>query len=55
MTNSKAGFFGRAWQTLKAWEEALDYSPFDYALDRIGRLEREVAVLKNELRQVRSS
>jgi hypothetical protein len=55
MTNRNAGFFTRAWQTLKAWEEALDYSPLDYALDRIGGLEREVAELKDELHQVRSS
>jgi hypothetical protein len=55
MTNRNAGFFTRAWQTLKAWEEALNYSGFDYALDRIGGLEREVADLKDELHRSRAT
>jgi hypothetical protein len=31
----------------------MEYTSFDYTLDRIKRLEREVEQLKKELRQVR--
>jgi uncharacterized membrane protein len=41
--------------TVFAWIEAMDYSSFDYTLDRIGRLEREVGKLKEELRQSRDT
>jgi uncharacterized protein (UPF0335 family) len=33
----------------------MDYSSFDYTLDRIERLEREVGQLKEELRQIRDT
>jgi uncharacterized protein (UPF0335 family) len=35
--------------------QALDYTSFDYTLDRVERLEREVGRLKEELRQIRDS
>ena len=38
-----------------AWIEAMDYTSFDYTLDRIERLEREVGQLKEELRQSRNT
>jgi hypothetical protein len=37
------------------WSEALDYSGFDYTLDRIGSVERELAELKDRMRQLEVS
>ena len=51
MANGKAGIFRRVWDRLMA----MDYSSFDYSMDRIGGLEREVARLKDELKQARAS
>ena len=45
------GRFRRALATVGAYLEALDSSPFDYTHDRIGRLERELGQLKEEMRQ----
>jgi polyhydroxyalkanoate synthesis regulator phasin len=47
------GKLRRALATVFSWMEAMDYSSFDYTLDRIERLEREVGQLKEELRQSR--
>jgi hypothetical protein len=41
----------RALAAVGAWLQALDYTGFDYTLDRTERLERELAQLKEELRQ----
>jgi len=49
------GKLRRALAAAFAWIEAMDYSSFDYALDRIERLEREVGRLKEELRQSRDT
>ena len=38
-----------------AWLQAMDYSGFDYTLDRIEGLEREMGRLKEELRQSRDT
>jgi hypothetical protein len=40
------GPFARFRAGLHAFAEALDYSGFDYALDRIGNAEREITRLK---------
>ena len=45
------GRFRRAFSAVTAWLQALDYTSFDYTLDRIERLEREVGQLKEELCQ----
>jgi hypothetical protein len=45
----------RALAAVATWLEGLDYTSFDYALDRIERLEREVGQLKDELRQSRDT
>ena len=50
MANGKAGIFRRVWDRLIA----MDNSSFDYSMDRIRGLEREVAQLKDELKQVRA-
>ena len=47
------GKFRRALEAVFAWIEAMDYTSFDYTLDRIERLEREVGRLKEEMRQSR--
>jgi hypothetical protein len=49
------GKFRRALAAAFVWIEAMDYSSFDYTLDRIERLEREVGELKEELRQSRDT
>jgi hypothetical protein len=50
---ASAGPFRRLWQTLAAWERAMDYSPYDYALDRVGALEHEVLGLKEQVASLR--
>jgi hypothetical protein len=42
----KQGKFRRALAAVGAWLQALDYTGFDYTLDRIERLEQELARLK---------
>ena len=49
------GKFRRALAVVLAWIEGLDRTPFDYALDRIELLEREVKQIKEELRQRRET
>ena len=51
----KQGKFRRALAAIGAWLQALDYAGFDYTLDRIERLEQELARLKEELRQSREA
>jgi len=50
VANGTAGIFRRAWDRIVA----MDYSFIDYSMDRIGRLEREVAQLKVQLQQARA-
>lgn len=47
------GRFRRALAAVGAFLQSLDYTSFDYTLDRIERLEREVGRLKEEMRQSR--
>jgi hypothetical protein len=51
----KQGKFRRALAAVGAWVQALDYTGFDYALDRTEHLEREMAQLKEELRRSREA
>jgi hypothetical protein len=51
----KQGKFRRALAAVGAWLQALDYTGFDYTLDRIEGLEQELARLKEELRQSREA
>ena len=46
---------GKFRRAVGAWLQALDYTGFDYTLDRTERLERELARLKEELRQSREA
>lgn len=47
----KQGKFSRAFATVGAWNEALEYTGVADALDRTDSLEREVGLLKEELRR----
>ncbi len=47
------GKYRRALAAAWAFLQAMESTSFDYTLDRIERLEREVARLKEELRQSR--
>ena len=49
------GKFRRAVAAVWAFLQAMDSTSFDYTLDRIERLEREVGQLKEELRQSRDT
>jgi hypothetical protein len=51
----KQGKFRRALAAVGAWLQALDYTGLDYTLDRTECLERELARLKEELRQSREA
>jgi len=52
-SGSQQGKFRRALAVVGTFLQSLDYTSFDYTLDRIERLEREVGQLKEELRQSR--
>ena len=49
------GKLRRALAAVFAWVESMDYTNFDYTLDRTECLEREVEQLKEELRQSRNT
>lgn len=48
------GKFRRALASFGAFLEAMEYTSFDYSLDRIERLEREVRRLKEQTGQSRN-
>ena len=47
------GTLRRALAPLFSFLQAMEATPFDYTLDRLERLEREIEQLKDELRQGR--
>ena len=49
------GKLRRALAVVYAWLQAMEYTSFDYTLDRINHLEREVGQLKEKLRQSRDT
>jgi hypothetical protein len=49
------GKLRRALATVFAWLQAMESTGFDYTLDRIELLEREVEQVKKELRQSRDT
>ncbi|WP_420381252.1 hypothetical protein [Novosphingobium sp.] len=51
----KTGKFRRALATVWAFVQAMESTSFDYTLDRIKHLDREVGRLREELRQSRES
>ncbi|MGA7805440.1 hypothetical protein [Bradyrhizobium sp.] len=52
---SEQGKLRRALAAVVAWLQAMDYTSFDYTLDRIEGLEREVGQLEEELRRSRDT
>ena len=49
------GAFRRLMNKVAKWSEAMDYSGFDYTLDRMAFFERELAELKDRMRQFEAS
>ncbi len=49
------GKIRRAFAAVFSFLQAMEHTSFDYTLDRIQRLEREVRQLKEELRQSRDT
>ncbi len=49
------GVFRRLMNKVARWSEAMDYSGFDYTFDRIASVERELAALKDRMRQFETS
>jgi hypothetical protein len=56
MTNdsNKRKGFGRAIDAIVAWANASEHTPYDYVLDRVCNLEREVLLLRDELNALRA-
>jgi hypothetical protein len=52
---TEQGKLRRALAAVFGWIEAMDYTSFDYTLDRIERLEQEMRQLKEEMRQSRDT
>ena len=48
-SKKQKGTFGRVIDAIVAWEKAMDYTAWDYVLDRVCNLEREVLQLRDEL------
>lgn len=49
------GLLGRVLGTLWAFAETLESGSYGYTLDRIEGMERELVLLREELRQIRAS
>jgi len=49
------GALRRLMNKVARWSEAMDYSGFDYTVDRIASVERELAALKDRMRQLEAS
>jgi hypothetical protein len=43
---TRAGAIRRFFNAWRRWEKLMDYSPYDYTLDRIGQLESRVLELE---------
>jgi len=57
MTNDskkRKRILGRVIDAIVAWENLMDYTPYDYVLDRVCNLEREVLLLRDELSVTRT-
>lgn len=49
------GGFRRLMNKVATWSEALSYSGIDYTLDRMASIERELAEIKDRMRQFEAS
>jgi hypothetical protein len=52
---TEPGLFRRLLKKVAIWEEALNYSGFDYTFDRLANVERELAALKDRMRRLEAS
>jgi len=50
-----SGAFRRRMNKVATWLEAMNYSGFDYTLHRIAFVERDLAEIKNRMRQFEAS
>jgi hypothetical protein len=41
-SKKRKGTFGRVIEAIMAWAKAMEYTPYDYALDRVCDLERQL-------------
>ena len=53
--SGELGVFRRLLKKVAIWEEALNYSGFDYTFDRLAAVERELSALKDRVRQIEAS
>jgi hypothetical protein len=51
-SNKRKGRFGRVIDAIVAWANAMEHTPYDYVLDRVCNLERQVSQLRDELREL---
>jgi len=49
------GALRRLMNKVARWSEAMDYSGFDHTFDRLASVERELAALKDRMRQLEAS
>jgi hypothetical protein len=49
------GALRRLLNKVATWSEAMDYSGFDYTLDRLAVVQRELAEIKDRMRQLEAS
>ncbi|MBV8399887.1 MAG: hypothetical protein JOZ17_14280 [Acetobacteraceae bacterium] len=54
-TDGRPGVLRRLLKKVAIWEEALNYSGFDYTFDRLANVERELAALKARIGQLEAS
>jgi hypothetical protein len=53
-SNKRKGTFGRVIDAIVSWANAMEHTPYDYVLDRVCNLEREVLLLRDELSALRA-
>jgi len=54
-TDGRLGVLRRLLKKVAIWEEALNYSGFDYTFDRLANMERELAELKERMLRFEAS
>jgi hypothetical protein len=53
-SNKRKGRFGRVIDAIVASANAMEHTPYDYVLDRVCNLERQVSQLRDELSALRA-
>ena len=52
-SSAKLSLFRRVMGGLRAWEQAMDYTAYDYTLDRVKVVENDLAKLREEVRSLK--